>query len=155
VHLAVRDQDSKIVPGSDRPLAFGGRPTTTIPAGAIVYSDPVSLTVAALSDLAIDVYLPLDTNRPSPLTMHAAALQTSYVSDTGNYAGAAEFPVVATTRSWFVLSRVEVLAGEGVGQSSRSEIRSPTARGRSPIRTTGGRTFSRRVWPTPAIDLRC
>jgi lysophospholipase L1-like esterase len=41
-------------------------------------------------------------------------LQTSYVSETGNYAGHAVLPVVATTRSWFLLSRLEVSVAASV-----------------------------------------
>ena len=47
---------------SGRSLTFSGRPTVTIPANAIVYSDPVSLTVTPLADIAIDLYLPGSTN---------------------------------------------------------------------------------------------
>jgi lysophospholipase L1-like esterase len=114
-HLALREKQSAIVPASDRPLTFSGRATVTIPAGALIYSDPVNLNIPALTDVAVDVYLPGDTNTPSPLTMHSAALQTNYVSDTGNGAGMATLPVVATTQSWFLLSRVEVEAPEPVG----------------------------------------
>jgi len=114
-HLARRDRESSIVPTSDRVLTFSGRPTMTIPSGAMVFSDPVALDVPALSDVAIDLYLPGDTNTPSPLTMHNGALQTNYVSQTGNHAGMATLPVVATSPSWFLLSRVEVMAPESVG----------------------------------------
>jgi lysophospholipase L1-like esterase len=103
------------VPGSDRKLTFSGRPTVTIPSGALVYTDPVDINVPPMADVAIDLYLPGDTNTPSPLTLHTAARQTSYVSQTGNHAGAAGFPVVATTSSWFLLSRVEVMAPDAVG----------------------------------------
>ena len=78
-----------------------------IPSGATLFSDPVDLTVPALGDLAIDLYLPGNTNNPSPLTSFGGALQTSFVSETGNHTGASAFPVVATTPSWFLLSRVE------------------------------------------------
>ena len=114
-HLARRDTTSAIVPASDRTLTFSGRPTITIPPFAMVYSDPVDLNVPALTDLAIDLYLPGDTNTSSPLTMHNGAFQTNYVSQTGNHAGMAALPVVATTPSWFVLSRVEVMAPESIG----------------------------------------
>ena len=114
-HIARRDRESTIVPASDRPLTFSGRPTITIPSGAIVYSDPVDLNVPALTDVTIDLYLPGDTNTSSPLTMHNGAFQTNYVSQTGNHVGMAALPVVATTPSWFVLSRVEVMAPESVG----------------------------------------
>ena len=114
-HVALRQSEAAIVSQSDRSLLFSGRPTITIPSGAVVYSDPVDLTVPAQADLAIDVYLPGETNTPSPLTMHAGALQTSFVSQTGNHTGAPTLPVVATTTSWFLISRVEVMAPESVG----------------------------------------
>jgi lysophospholipase L1-like esterase len=113
--VALRDKEAEIVPQSDRSLTFSGRPTITIPAGAMVYSDPVELNVPPMGDLAIDIYFPGDTNTSSPLTMHNGAFQTNYVSQTGNHAGEAVLPVVATTPSWFLLSRMEVMASEEVG----------------------------------------
>ena len=71
-HVALRDQATRSRPPA-APLTFSGRPTITIPAYAIVYSDPVALAVTPLADLAIDLYLPGTTNTPSPLTMHGAA----------------------------------------------------------------------------------
>jgi lysophospholipase L1-like esterase len=47
--------------------------------------------------------------------MHNTALQTNYVSETGNHVGKAAFPVVATTQNWFLLSRIEMMAPESVG----------------------------------------
>ena len=88
----------------------------SIPAGAVLVSDPVPLAVAPLSDLAIDLYLPGDTAAsPSPLTSHTGALQTNYVSAAGDHADAAGFPVMSTTPSWFFVARVEVLAPAAVG----------------------------------------
>ncbi len=106
--IALRDKDAAIQATHGRPLTFSGRSTITIPANAIVYSDPVTLTVPPLADLAIDVYLPGTTNTPALLPMHTSAFQTSYISETGNHAGAAMLPIVASTRSWFLLSRIEV-----------------------------------------------
>lgn len=114
-HIAVRDKESAIVPASSRALTFSGRPTMTIPAGAVAFSDGVDLAAPPMGDMAIDLYLPGSTNTPSPLTSFGAALQTSFVSETGNYAGASTFPVVATTPSWFLVSRVEVMAPQSVG----------------------------------------
>ena len=67
-HVAVRATDSEIMPGSDRKLTFGGRPSFKIPAGATVVSDLVELDVAPLSDLAVSVYVPGETG---PATTHA------------------------------------------------------------------------------------
>ena len=115
-HVALREKDAAIVAKSDRVLAFGGSPSVNVPAGSVVVSDPVSLSVPAFADLAVDLYLPGDTAAStSPLTTHAGALQTSYVSMTGNHAGAADLPVMTTTAAWFFLARVEVAASDQVG----------------------------------------
>jgi lysophospholipase L1-like esterase len=115
-HVALREKDATVTPKTDRLLTFGGSSSTTIPAGAVIVSDPVSLSVPAFADLAIDLYLPGDTSAStSPVTTHGGALQTSYVSATGDHAGVLEMPVMTTTASWFFLARVEVLAPETVG----------------------------------------
>jgi len=112
--IALREKDSKVVGGSNRPLTFGGRTTVTIPTGAVMLSDPVSLTVPPLSDVAIDLFLPNDLGKAT-LTSHFGANQTNYISNAGNFAGAAEFPVSSTTPSWFFLGRVEVTAPPQMG----------------------------------------
>ena len=111
--VALREKDSAIQPASVRPLTFGGRPTISIPARAVVYSDAVDLNVVATSDLVVDLYLPGATDAPSPVTMHNASFQTNYISETGNHVGKATLPTVATIQSWFFLSQVDVLAPEG------------------------------------------
>jgi lysophospholipase L1-like esterase len=114
--IALRQKDATVVAGSNRPLTFSGSPTTKLSAGATAISDPVTLTVPALADVAIDVFLPGNTAAStSPLTTHNGALQTNYVSAPGNYAGAADFPVSTTTQSWFFLSAVDVAAPAQVG----------------------------------------
>ncbi len=113
-HIALRDTGSAIRPGSGRALTFSGRPTITVPANAVVYSDPVDLNVPPTTDLAIDVYLPGSTNSSSPLTIHQTAFQTNYISETGNHVGQVSLPTVATTQNWVLLSRVDVLAPAGV-----------------------------------------
>jgi lysophospholipase L1-like esterase len=115
-HVGLRDHEAAIAPKSDRALTFAGNPGTTIPAGAVIVSDPVNLTLPAFADLAIDLYLPGDTaSSTSPVTTHAGAQQTSYVSPTGNHAGTTDMPVLTMTQAWFFLSRVEVVAPERVG----------------------------------------
>jgi lysophospholipase L1-like esterase len=109
-HVALRGQDAAIVPESGRPLTFSGERTIAIPPGATMISDPVSLAVPNLSDLAIDLYLPDDTSA-SPLTRHGGAYQTNYLA-AGNLAGAADLPGATVVRSWYFVSRVEVTAPE-------------------------------------------
>src|SRR5436189_2614696 len=69
-HVALREANAAIRPGSPRPLTFSGKPTFTIPPGAIAYSDPVSLTIPQMADVAIDLYLPGTTSAAGPVTMH-------------------------------------------------------------------------------------
>ena len=117
-HVALREEDGTVVKASARALTFGGRPTATVPPGAVMVSDPVALTVPALADLAIDVYLPGDTlATPSPITVHAGTggLQTNYISPTGDHTGAETLPVMTTTQAWFFLARVDVRAPANVG----------------------------------------
>lgn len=114
-HMALRDKEDAIQASRGHALTFSGRPSVTIPAMGIVYSDPVSLEVPPLADLAIDLYLPGTTNVSSPLTMHTSSFQTTYISETGNHAGAARLPTVAAVRSWFLLARIEVDAPESSG----------------------------------------
>lgn len=115
-HVALRATDAGIAAGSGRPLTFSGRPGTTIPAGAVMVSDAVALTVPPFADLAIDAYLPGDTaSGSSPLTVHNGALQTNYLSQPGNHAGAADFPVASTMAAWFFLGHVEVVPSGPAG----------------------------------------
>ena len=125
-HLALRDEGAAIVPGSGRVLTFGGSPTTSIPAGAVIVSDPVAVTAPALADLAIDLFIPGDIGATmSPPTILPASWQTNYLSPSGDHTGAVEMPVEVETTytrgdgtltsTWFFLARVEVEAPESVG----------------------------------------
>ena len=113
-HIALRDKEHMIASGG-RALTFTGRPSVTIPINAVIYSDPVDLAVPEMTDLAIDLYLPGTTNTAATLTLHTGAMQTSYVSETGNHAGKPALPAVGRTQSWFLLSRVDVVAPDNVG----------------------------------------
>jgi lysophospholipase L1-like esterase len=119
--VALRDHDASILAQSGRSLTFDGSKTTTIPPGAIILSDPITLTMRDFADIAIDIYLPNDTAAMhSPITTHAASWQTNYVSVSGNHVGVASLPVQTTTAyrrqdglptaTWFFLARVEVTA---------------------------------------------
>jgi lysophospholipase L1-like esterase len=98
---------SEIVAGTDRRLAFGGRSSITIPAGAPALSDPVSLRVPALSDLVISLYLP---QRTPAATVHGSAFQTNYVAG-GNVTRSASLGGATERTSWYFLSGVSVTAG--------------------------------------------
>jgi lysophospholipase L1-like esterase len=111
-HIAARAKESEIVPATDRALTFSGKPSSTIPAGALIVSDPVDLDVPPLGDLAISVFLPNDTGAP---TTHSTGLHSTYISKEGNFTALAVLTDAATTQSWYFLSSVDVLAPASAG----------------------------------------
>src|SRR4051794_18869414 len=102
-HVALRSSGSATVPGSDRVLTFGGKPSITVPAGALALSDPVALEVPEMADLAISLYVPENTG---PATWHFESRQTSYVSPAGDFTASPSLPTVATPVAWFWLAGV-------------------------------------------------
>jgi len=106
-HVAHRTRDAAIDPASDRALTFDGRTSVSIPAHAEATSDAVDLDVAAVSDLAVSLYLP---HRTGASTAHALALQTSYVSSPGDHTAAAALPVRDTLSAWPFLAGIDVAA---------------------------------------------
>jgi lysophospholipase L1-like esterase len=104
-HVALRDRDSAILPGSNRALTFGGSPSVRIAPGAVVVSDPVDLAIAPLTDVAVSLFLPADTGPP---TTHARGLKTTYVSSEGNHAASISIPVAGTQLSYYWLAAIEI-----------------------------------------------
>jgi len=110
--IALREEGAAIVAASDRALTFGGLASITVPAGAVVVSDPVDLDVPALSDLAVSVFVPGPTG---PAAWHFLARQTSYVSPDGDFTTSVDMPVESTTTAWFWLAGVDVLVPKQTG----------------------------------------
>ncbi len=107
--LAAAGPDGRIELGSDRALTFGGKPTITVPAGAPVLSDPVDLSVAGLSHLAISLYLP---GRVETCTCHGTFHALGW-SLPGDATSLAVLPDDATPLpAQAVVSAVEVLPHE-------------------------------------------
>jgi len=106
-HIALRDKDSAIVAGSDRPLTFGGDASAIIPAGAELLSDAVDLDVPPVADLAVSIFLPGHVEDP---TDHLTGLHTTYISGPGDFTGAPSIADATTKLSWYLLSSVDVLA---------------------------------------------
>lgn len=93
--VARHARGSATVPGTDRPLLFGGQVATVVPPGARWVSDPVDLPLPALAEVAVSLYLP----RPSqPAGFHFDARQTAYVAG-GDHTAALQLPASATAWS--------------------------------------------------------
>jgi len=107
-HVALHSKGSAIVAGSDHVLLFNGKGTVTIPAGAQMISDAVDLEVRALGDLTVSIFVPGDSGPP---TLHAVALQTTYISAPGrDLTGQASMEGATTAEYWCWLAGVDVLA---------------------------------------------
>jgi lysophospholipase L1-like esterase len=112
-HLAIRGKDAAIAAGSDRALSFSGSPTATIYAGQVLVSDPVTLDVPALTDLAVSLYFPGETGPP---TSHTFGLRPAYVSTPGDFTGSTEIAEpAATMQSWYWVEGIDVLAPATAG----------------------------------------
>lgn len=109
VHVAKADAGSATRRGTDRTVTFSGKTILTLAAGADALSDPISLPVAALEDLAVSLYLPTGANKP---TLHGVAMQTAFIA-AGDVATAANFPTIKTDTSRYFLTDVEVDARPG------------------------------------------
>jgi lysophospholipase L1-like esterase len=99
---------SRIDPATLAVVTFGGEPTTTIPAGAEAWSDPIALPVSAGDDLAVSLYLP---RAPTPPTGHPGSRATSYFAP-GNRLDAETVTTERTAPRWLVLAGIEAFAPE-------------------------------------------
>ena len=115
VHVGLHGLSSAVAQGTNRPVFFEGEDTIVIPAGAWAWSDPVALedlsAPAALLDgrkLAVSFHV---VGESGPMTWHAKAMQTSYVSAPHVASGCADegeaaFPY--STTSWYFLDAVDM-----------------------------------------------
>lgn len=83
VSVGVVQSGATLVPGSSRPVFFGGDPSITVPVGEEVLSDPLPGNVAARQTLAVSVYVDAEVRRA---TGHNLALTANYLSEPGDHA---------------------------------------------------------------------
>jgi len=114
-HIALRGKGAAIAAGSDRKLTFARSGSCTIPAGALVVSDPVELYVPPLADLAVSVHLPVEVREDFQITGHGNSRQTHYLSPPGDHCAAADMPVLRSTEDCCFVAGIEVLAPDGTG----------------------------------------
>ena len=108
-HVALVSQGAKIVPESDRVLTFAGKPSTSVPLGSPMLSDPVDLKVQPFAELAISIYLPGKTSASST---HFWAQHETYLSGPGDFTAKADIPDATMKTSWYWLADVEVWASD-------------------------------------------
>jgi lysophospholipase L1-like esterase len=117
VSVGLQLEGPALIKGTSQPVKFDGRDGVIVAPGTSVWSDPVGLpfvrdsAAAELTarKLAVSFHVAGETG---PMTWHAKALQTSYVSPPGSGAkGAAEdeAPFPYSTASWFFLDAIEMM----------------------------------------------
>jgi lysophospholipase L1-like esterase len=110
-----------VLNGTNQPVRFSGQSSITIPPGESVWSDAISLPFVrnpvqaelAGRKLAVSFHI---AGESGPMTWHAKALTTSYLSPPGagakgQLADESAFPF--TTTSWFFLDAVDMMAPAG------------------------------------------
>ena len=105
--IALRSTGSQIDPASASALTFGGRPSITIPPGALVVSDPANLKLASFADVAVSLFVPAQPMQQ--VTHHSFADQTSYTTP-GNVVSAKALESPTEIYNWPFLKGVDVMA---------------------------------------------
>jgi lysophospholipase L1-like esterase len=97
---------SAIQPGSSRRVTFGGRPSTVIPVGALMVSDPVELDVAPQANVTVTIHL-REGQASDSITSHPGSRTTSYLLG-GDATEANDLPGAVPVDHWYFLSGLEV-----------------------------------------------
>ena len=118
VYIGLQLGSAELVSGTNRAATFKGKKSVTVPAGESIWSDTVDLPFVNKSTkkfldgkkLAVSFYIP---DASGPMTWHAKALTTSYITAPG--AGAqsrneTESAFSFSTASWFFLDAVDMKA---------------------------------------------
>jgi len=103
---ATRLGSAATVAGSDRALSFAGQRMAFVPAGSELVSDPVALSVAALTEVAISVRF---AAAPPVQTGHPGSRATSFLL-AGDHLGAPDLPGASRHVGWFQVAAVDVAA---------------------------------------------
>jgi lysophospholipase L1-like esterase len=118
VFVGMQHGSAAVIAGTNRPVSFAGKASVTVAPGASVWSDAVALPFVRDPDsadlrgrrLAVSFHI---AGESGPMTWHAKAMNTSYVTAPG--AGAAgqsedEAAFRYSTASWYFLDAVDMMA---------------------------------------------
>jgi lysophospholipase L1-like esterase len=119
--VGLQESGAAVVAGTQAPVLFAGQKSVTVAPGQSAVSDPVALPfVKAPADpmlrgrkLSVSFHV---AGESGPMTWHAKALQTSYVSPPGSGAkgdDASEVAFPFSTASWYFLDELEMSVAPG------------------------------------------
>ena len=106
--IAIGAGGNAIDASTAKTLSFGGQASVTLPAGTKMVSDPVELTVPALTNVAVSLFIPPQALQRA--SVHPYALQTNYTAE-GNVVGAKTMGAPAES-GWYFLRGIEVLSDQ-------------------------------------------
>jgi lysophospholipase L1-like esterase len=119
VFVGLQLSGAEVMRGTNRPVSFAGKNAVTIAPGDSAWSDPIALPFVAESSnlalagrkLAVSFHV---AGESGPMTWHAKALQSSYLTGPGagvqgHVESEAAFPF--STTSWYFLDAIEMEAG--------------------------------------------
>jgi len=120
VFVGAQESGSAVVEGTNGAVQFGGKDTVTVPPGESAVSDPVTLSfVKSATDpllkgrkLSVSFHV---AGESGPMTWHAKALTTSYLTapgagSKGKETDEAAFPF--STASWYFLDEVDMMVAD-------------------------------------------
>jgi lysophospholipase L1-like esterase len=105
--IALRTTGNEIDPASANALTFGGRPSITIPPGALAVSDPANLKLSSFADVAVSLFVPAQPMQQ--ITHHSFADQTNYAAP-GNVVNAKILESPTEIYHWPFLKGVDIMA---------------------------------------------
>ena len=107
-HIAVakRPGQPAVDPGTDRTVSFAAQPSVEVPQGADFLSDPVTLSLPPMADLAITLHI---AAAPTQETSHPGSRATSFVVQ-GSTTATSELADARKVEHWYFLSAVDVLS---------------------------------------------
>ena len=100
---------SAIVPGSSRPVLFGGRSSVVVPVGAQIVSDPLDLDLPPTTNLTVTTYL-AQGQASTSITSHPGSRTSSYLV-AGDHRSDDDLTGATSVAHWYFLSGLEVVAG--------------------------------------------
>jgi lysophospholipase L1-like esterase len=122
VFVGLQSSGGNIAAGTNRPVTFQrGQASVVIPVGGATYSDPVTLPFAGAREVSLLAGRKLAVSfhavgATGPMTWHAKALTTSYLTPPGVGSRGADESDAAfpnTTTSWYFVDAIDVIAPEG------------------------------------------
>lgn len=105
--IALHTTGTEIDPATAHAITFGGRSSVTLPPGALVVSDPTSLRLPPLSDVAVSITVPAQPIQQ--VTHHSFANQTSYAAP-GSVASEKSLASSTEITNWPFLKGIDVRA---------------------------------------------